>query len=67
MAEIRTDPLIVRPGSSRSAGPAPYVALLRCTQGTLHVYTPLCLCANAERELFLMPDAFGNNCEASAS
>ncbi len=63
VAETRTDLLIVRPGSSRSTGAAFYFTLLRCTEGTVQLHGPLCLWANAERELFLVPDPFGDDPE----
>jgi len=61
VAETRTDLLIIRAASSKAATPAFYVTLLRCAGGTVHLHGPLCLWANPERELFLIPDPLGDD------
>ena len=60
VAETRTDLLIVRAGATMEGSATFYVTLLRCA-GAVHVHSPLRLWAGIERELYLVPDPFGDN------
>lgn len=61
VAEIRTDLLIIRAGATMEGSATFYFTLLRCVGGTVHRHSPLRLWAGGERQLYLVPDSYGDD------